>query len=107
MCRDEDFPALLAEFKEFCQNSAHNIFFLGLTDYYLREYEKQGFGLVKSGEEARFKLADYEISGKKGAKMRMNINHATKAGVTGNSTGSLMNGWIARRAACSSSPWVP
>ena len=82
VCKDEDFPALLAEFKEFCQNSAHNIFFLGLTDYYLREYEKQGFGLVKSGEEARFKLADYEISGKKGAKMRMNINHATKAGVT-------------------------
>lgn len=34
------------------------------------------------GEEARFALADYEISGKKGAKMRMNINHATKAGVT-------------------------
>ena len=61
---------------------AHNIFFLGLTDYYLSEYEKQGFGLVKSGEEARFKLSDYEISGKKGAKMRMNINHATKAGVT-------------------------
>lgn len=82
VCRDEDFPVLLAEFKEFCQNSAHNIFFLGLTDYYLSEYEKQGFGFVKSGEEARFKLSDYEISGKKGAKMRMNINHATKAGVT-------------------------
>lgn len=82
VCKDEDFPALLAEFREFCQNSAHNIFFLGLTDYYLSEYEKQGFGLVKSGEEARFKLSDYEISGKKGAKMRMNINHATKAGIT-------------------------
>ena len=54
VCKDEDFPALLAEFREFCQNSAHNIFFLGLTDYYLSEYEKQGFGLVKSGEEARF-----------------------------------------------------
>lgn len=82
VCRDEDFAKLLTEFKEFCQNSAHNLFFLGLTDYYLSEYEKQGFGLVKSGEEARFKLSDYEISGKKGAKMRMNINHATKAGVT-------------------------
>lgn len=67
VCRDEDFPALLTEFREFCQNSAHNIFFLGLTDYYLSEYEKQGFGLVKSGEEARFKLTDYEISGKKGS----------------------------------------
>lgn len=82
VCKDEDFPALLSEFKEFCQKSAHNIFFLGLTDYYLSEYEKQGFGLVKSGEEARFKLSDYDIAGKKGAKMRMNINHATKAGVT-------------------------
>ena len=82
VCRDEDFPKLLAEFKEFCQKSAHNVFFLGLTDYYISEYERQGFGYVKSGEEARFHLADYEISGKKGAKMRMNINHATKAGVT-------------------------
>lgn len=82
VCKDEDFPALLAEFKEFCLNSAHNIFFLGLTDYYISEYEKQGFGLVKSGEEARFKLSDYEISGKKGAKMRMNVNHARRAGVT-------------------------
>ena len=82
VCKDEDFSTLLAEFKNFCQKSAHNIFFLGLTDYYLSEYEKQGFGLVKSGEEARFKLSDYEITGKKGAKMRMNINHATKAGVT-------------------------
>lgn len=82
VCREEDFPALLTEFREFCQNSAHNLFFLGLTDHFLAEYEKQGFGFVKSGEEARFSLADYEISGKKGAKMRMNINHATKAGVT-------------------------
>lgn len=82
VCKDEDFPALLREFEAFCQNSAHHIFFLGLTDYYLSEYEKEGFGLVKSGEEARFKLSDYDIAGKKGAKMRMNINHATKAGVT-------------------------
>ena len=82
ICKDEDFPAFLAEFKSFCQNTAHNVFFLGLTDYYLSEYKKQGFSLVKSGEEARFKLSEYEITGKKGAKMRMNINHATKAGVT-------------------------
>ena len=82
VCRDEDFPQLLAEFRDFCQNSAHNVFFLGLTDHFLSEYEKQGFGYVKSGEEARFHLSEYEISGKKGAKMRMNINHATRAGVT-------------------------
>ena len=79
---DENFGTLLAEFREFCQKSAYKLFFLGLTDDYLEEYKKQGFGIVKAGEEARFKLADYEISGKKGAKMRMNINHATKAGIT-------------------------
>ncbi|WP_432628975.1 bifunctional lysylphosphatidylglycerol flippase/synthetase MprF [Brotaphodocola sp.] len=82
ICADENFGTLLAEFREFCQKSAYKLFFLGLTDDYLEEYKKQGFGIVKAGEEARFKLSDYEISGKKGAKMRMNINHATKAGIT-------------------------
>ena len=81
ICADSDFPVLLAEFKEFCQRSAHNLFFISVTDHFLEEYKKQGFGWVKNGEEARFHLADYEISGKKGAKMRMNINHARKAGV--------------------------
>ena len=82
VCADADFPALLREFKDFCERSAHKMFFLSVTPHYLEEYKKQGFGCVKCGEEARFALADYEISGKKGAKMRMNINHATKAGVT-------------------------
>lgn len=82
VCADADFPALLSEFKDFCVRSAHKVFFLSVTDHYLEEYKHQGFGYVKCGEEARFSLADYEISGKKGAKMRMNINHATKAGIT-------------------------
>lgn len=82
VCADADFPLLLKEFKDFCERSTHKMFFLSVTPRYLEEYKKQGFGCVKCGEEARFALADYEISGKKGAKMRMNINHATKAGVT-------------------------
>ena len=82
VCADGDFPALLAEFTDFCRSTAHRMIFLGLTDHFIEEYRRQGFGTVKSGEEARFHLADYEISGKKGAKMRMNINHAKKAGVT-------------------------
>ena len=65
ICADSDFPVLLAEFKEFCQRSAHNLFFISVTDHFLEEYKKQGFGWVKNGEEARFHLADYEISGKK------------------------------------------
>ena len=82
VCADGDFSALLAEFTDFCRSTAHQMIFLGLTDHFIEEYRRQGFGTVKSGEEARFHLADYEISGKKGAKMRMNINHAKKAGVT-------------------------
>lgn len=82
VCADDDFPVLLQEFREFCEKSAHKLFFLSVTDHFLEEYRRQGFGSVKCGEEARFSLAEYEISGKKGAKMRMNINHAKKAGVT-------------------------
>lgn len=82
ICADEDFPVLLKEFKDFCRKTAHKLFILNVTDKYLEEYKKQGFGCVFCGEEARFKLSEYELSGKKGAKMRMNINHATKAGVT-------------------------
>ncbi|MGC4019460.1 MAG: DUF2156 domain-containing protein [Muricomes sp.] len=81
VCADKDFPVLLEELKDFCQRSAHDLIILSVTEHFLPEYQKQGFGWVLSGEEARFYLPEYEISGKKGAKMRMNINHATKAGV--------------------------
>jgi len=47
VCADEDFPALLEEFKKFCQKSAHKLFFLSVTDHFLEEYRKQGFGCVK------------------------------------------------------------
>jgi len=81
VCRPEDFAAFLAEFCAFCVKSAHKLVFLSITGCYLEEYKKQGFGTAKCGEEARFNLNSYEISGKKGAKMRMNINHAVNAGV--------------------------
>ncbi len=82
VCAPKDFPVLLEEFKQFCHKTAHKLFILNATDMFIDEYKKQGFGYVKCGEEARFYLQDYEISGKKGQKMRMNINHAKKAGVT-------------------------
>lgn len=82
ICAPEDFPAFLAEFRLFCQNSNHKLVFLSITGKYLDEYKKQGFGTVKCGEEASFNIQEYTIAGKKGAKMRMNINHATNAGLT-------------------------
>ncbi|MEA4814617.1 MAG: DUF2156 domain-containing protein [Oscillospiraceae bacterium] len=82
ICPPEDFPAFLAEFSDFCRSNDHKLIFLSITGRFLDEYKKQGFGVVKCGEEARFDLSGYDISGKKGAKMRMNVNHATRAGVT-------------------------
>lgn len=82
ICAPADFPAFLAEFCAFCRKSDHRLFFLSVSPRFLDEYRKQGFGIAKCGEEACFELASYDIAGKKGAKMRMNINHATKAGVT-------------------------
>jgi len=78
----EDFEALLSEFRSFCTRSNHRLIILSITGDYLKTYQRLGFGTVKCGEEARFDLASYDITGRKGAKMRMNINHARKAGIT-------------------------
>lgn len=81
ICAPEDFGCVLEEFRQFCQKSNHKLVFLSITDRYLEEYKKLGFGTVKCGEEAVFDIQNYNIAGKKGAKMRMNVNHATKAGL--------------------------
>jgi len=81
VCAPTDFPLVLDEFKRFCTRSDHRLVFLSITDAFLDDYRRAGFGLVKCGEEARFDLASYDIVGKKGAKMRMNVNHATRAGL--------------------------
>jgi phosphatidylglycerol lysyltransferase len=82
ICAPEDFRAVLGEFQNFCTRSSHKLIFLDTTDVYLNLYRELGFGTAKCGEEARFLLSDYNIAGKKGAKMRMNVNHATKCGLT-------------------------
>ena len=82
ICAPEDFKALLDEFKSFCQDASYNMFFLSTTNKYLEDYKAANFEVVKCGEEARFDLQTYDIAGKKGAKMRANINKATREGLT-------------------------
>lgn len=82
ICADEDFPALLEEFRDFCKNSAFSLVFMGITDCYLEDYKRLGFGAIKCGEEARFDLTQFTMQGGKIAKVRANVNKATKAGVT-------------------------
>ena len=79
---DEDFVRLLAEFQAFCREHGMQCIFLGTTDKYLDCYSLLGYRYVKAGEEARFELSEYTLSGKKMQKMRMNVNHANSAGLT-------------------------
>ncbi len=82
ICADTDFPVLLEEFRDFCKNSAFSLVFMGITDYYIEEYKRLGLGTIKCGEEARFDLTEFTMQGGKIAKVRANVNKATKAGVT-------------------------
>jgi len=77
-----DFVALLTEFQTFCERHADQCAFLGTSDVFLAHYTALGYRHVKFGEEARFHLADYQLSGGKMAKMRAQVNHANKAGLT-------------------------
>ena len=81
ICKPEDFESLLKEFTAFARKTAHDLFYMGLSDRFIEEYKKLGYGTIKCGEEARFDLQEYNIAGKKGQKMRMNVNHAKKAGL--------------------------
>jgi len=78
ICAPGDFIRLLAEFKAFCAECSYECIFLGTTGIYLEQYEMLGYGHVKSGEEAKFKLSEYKLAGGKMAKLRALINHANK-----------------------------
>jgi len=82
VCDKKDVMMLLGEFTVFCKENELGICFCSVTKEFLYEFEKLGYKFIKLGEEAMFKLDSYEISGKKGAKIRASINHATKKGIS-------------------------
>ncbi|MCL1899442.1 MAG: phosphatidylglycerol lysyltransferase domain-containing protein [Promicromonosporaceae bacterium] len=82
VCAAGDLPAVLERFTRYAVGSAHSLFFLSVTEEARPAYDGVGYRTVKCGEEARFDLATYSIAGKGGAKIRANINHATKAHLT-------------------------
>lgn len=81
ICAPEDFIPFLTEIKDFCNENAYSLIFLNTTSMFLKQYAKLGLGCVKCGEEPRFYLPEYSIAGGKASKVRLNINHATKAGI--------------------------
>ena len=72
VCKDEDFPKLLDEFKEFCLKSAHKLFILSVTDHYLDEYkilEKRNAAL-----EVEFnRITDEWLEGKKSSMLKFTM----------------------------------
>jgi len=82
ICAAEDFCALLSEFDAFCNAHGYICVFSDTTDVFLDVYTQMGYGHIKCGEEARFDLEDYNLKGGKAARLRADINHANKAGLT-------------------------
>jgi len=82
ICAPEDFVRFLAEFKAFCAECSYQCIFLGTTGVFLAQYDMLGYSHVKSGEEACFKLEEYQLAGGKMQKLRTLINHANKAVTT-------------------------
>jgi len=78
----QNFVALLTEFQAFCASFSDQCAFLGTTDMFLEQYTDLGYRHLKFGEEARFHLMAYQLAGGKMAKMRAQVNHANKAGLT-------------------------
>ena len=78
ICAPDDFIRFLAEFKAFCAECSYQCIFLGTSDVFLKQYTMLGYSHVKSGEEAKFLLSQYELKGGKMAKLRALINHANK-----------------------------
>lgn len=82
VCAPEDMTAFLTELKTFCNINNYAMIFLSITGQFLEQYKTLDFGYVKCGEEPRFKLDEYNLSGKNGAKIRAAVNHGKKAGLT-------------------------
>lgn len=82
ICADEDGKTFLLEFMSFCRENRLQIVLLNVSEKFLRLYRELGFGYVKYGEDAMFKLSEYNLKGGKIAKVRAAINHANKCGIT-------------------------
>lgn len=81
ICNPKDGFAFLSEILSFCRQNGYDLMFLNVTEQFTELYRMAGFGTVKYGEDACFKLSDYNLSGGKVAKVRAAINHANRIGI--------------------------
>jgi Uncharacterized conserved protein len=81
ICDAKDGTILISEFMNFCRENNLSICFCQASDKFWPEFESLGFGRVKYGDEAMFRLSEYNLAGKKAAKVRYAVNHADKIGI--------------------------
>ena len=81
ICDKNDGFIFLTELLTFSRQNGLDILLLNITEYFLDLYQAAQFGIVKYGEDACFKLSEYNLAGGKVAKVRAAINHANKAGI--------------------------
>jgi len=82
ICAKDDGLLFLAELLNFSRSNYYDLVLLNVTDYFMNLYEMAQFGVLKYGEDACFKLEEYNLNGGAVAKVRAAINHATKAGIS-------------------------
>lgn len=82
ICDVRDATILISEFMNFCRENDLSICFCQASDKFWTEFENLGFGRIKYGDEAMFRLSEYNLAGKKAAKVRYAVNHADKIGIS-------------------------
>lgn len=81
ICKEENFDEFFEEILEFTKNQHLDLLIFNGTEKFKKNYERYNLKSLKYGEDAVFSLEEYELSGKKAAKVRAAINHANKNGV--------------------------
>ncbi|MFC4652130.1 bifunctional lysylphosphatidylglycerol flippase/synthetase MprF [Lactococcus nasutitermitis] len=82
ICAPEDAVKFMGEVQRFTYKNDWKLLFVDITDVLRETYEAYGLNVVKVGEDACIRLEDYNLKGKKAAKVRANINHARRLGVS-------------------------
>ena len=82
LCAAGDTALLVSEFMAYCRRNDLAVCFCQVMPETLDYFRSLGFGTAKYGEEAMFDLESYSIRGGKAAKVRQNIHHAQRDGVT-------------------------
>ncbi|MEY8537331.1 DUF2156 domain-containing protein [Lactococcus muris] len=82
VCAPKDAVRFMRELVHFSRRNGWKILFMDITETMRSAYESYGFSMIKIGEDACLRLEDFELKGKKTAKVRANINHARRLGIT-------------------------